>query len=119
MFTQHFEYYENAGKPSKLLGAHSFRSAFYCQSYLNGMKNGFPIEVMNELTMVLAGWKNLKDQLVYKKDELKALITFFGIVDSPTPEQMLGYNGKFINKWNDYINNKIDSSSDSDRNKES
>ena len=102
MFTQHFEYYENAGKPSKLLGAHSFRSAYYCQSYLNGMNKRFPIEVINELTMVLAGQKNKKDQLVYKKDELKALITFFGVINSPTPEQMLGYNGKFKNNWNDH-----------------
>ena len=33
------------------------------------------VEVMNELTMLLAGWKHRKDQAVYAKDGIKALLT--------------------------------------------
>ncbi len=92
-------FYENAGIPAKLLGVHSFRSGFYCQSYLNSFERNISTTVLNELTMLIAGWKALKDQNVYSKVEMENLITSNGPIKDPTPEQMLGYNGVFENKW--------------------
>ena len=91
------KFYENAGILAKTLVTHSFRSGFYCQSFLNSMKSGFPIEIMNELTMLLAGWKQEKEQTIYRKDEMSALVALKGTSVTPSPEQMLGYEGTFIN----------------------
>ena len=93
-------FYEKAGIPSKMLGIHSFRSGFFCQAYLNSLDRGFSLEVLKELTMILAGWRSPKDQEIYAKTEMKALLTMYGISKNVTPEQMLGCNQQFINKWN-------------------
>ena len=52
---------------------------------------------MNELTMLLAGWKQEKEQTIYRKDEMSALVALKGTSVTPSPEQMLGYEGTFIN----------------------
>jgi hypothetical protein len=92
-------FYENAGIPSKLLGIHSFRSGFYCQSLLNASIKGVDYNVMNELAGLVSGWKNPKDRAKYNKNETRSLITPRGVVENPTPEQLLGCDTEFVSKW--------------------
>lgn len=92
-------FYENAGIPSKLMGLHSLRSGFYCQSQLNASLKSVDINVMKELAQLLAGWRTKKDRSRYDKIEQRGLITIDGVVDHPTPEQMLGCDFEFESKW--------------------
>ena len=92
-------FYENAGIPSKLMGVHSFRSGFYCQSQLNTVLKSVDLTTMKELAQLLAGWRTIKDRSRYDKNEQRSLITTDGFVDHPTPEQMLGCDFEFESKW--------------------
>ena len=92
-------FYENAGIPSKQLGLHSMRSGFFCQSYLNCFATIVSIDLVKEFTMVLAGWRHPRDMEIYNKDEMKSLVTIDGVISDLTPEEMLGYNGLFVNRW--------------------
>ena len=64
------KFYTNAGIPDKLLGLHSFRSAFYCQSILNSEKKNLDINTMIELSQLLASWKDESDAAPYFKGQL-------------------------------------------------
>jgi hypothetical protein len=70
-------FYTKAGVPDKLLGVHSFRSGFYCQSILNSQKKSLEIKTMKELSQLLAGWKKKSDAAVYFKKEMDELIKVF------------------------------------------
>ena len=85
VYEKNRRYYEKAGIPSKLLALSSFRSGFYCQAYLNSINNRISIEVLNELTMLIAGWRDLKTQKVYIKNQLDPLLTSKGRGIRPTP----------------------------------
>jgi hypothetical protein len=54
---------------------------------------------MKELAQLLAGWRTQKDRSRYDKNEQRSLITTDGIVDHPTPEQIMGCDFKFESKW--------------------
>ena len=99
VYTTWKHFYEQAGIESKLLGLHSFRSGFYCQSLLNATLKGLDYNVMNELSQLLAGWRRKRDRATYNRIEMVALTTNRGIVRNPTPEQMLGCNYEFESKW--------------------
>ena len=93
------KFYTNAGIPDKLLGLHSFRSAFYCQSILNSEKKNLDINTMMELSQLLAGWKDKADAAPYFKSQLNGQVTYEGFLEDPTAEQLLEYDGKFESKW--------------------
>jgi hypothetical protein len=97
-------FHEQAGIPPKLLGLHSFRSGFYCQSLLNATIKGLDYNVMNDLSQLLAGWRRKRDRATYNKIEMVALTTNHGPVKNPTPEQMLGCDFDFISKWEETKN---------------
>jgi hypothetical protein len=92
-------FYQQAGIPQKLLGIHSFRSGFYCQSLLNASIKGLDYNVMNELSMLLAGWRSSSDRATYNKNEMRSLITPLGVIENPSPEQMLGCDMQFESLW--------------------
>ena len=92
-------FYKKAGIPDRLLGTHSFRSGFYCQSLLNASKKGVDYNVMNELSMLLAGWQTKRDRAIYLKNNMRALITPSGAVDNPSPEQLLCCDNEFVSEW--------------------
>jgi hypothetical protein len=92
-------FYEQAGIPSKLLGTHSFRSGFYCQSLLNASLKGVDYNVMNELAALIAGWRKPEDRAHYNKNETRALITPAGVIKNPTPEQLMGCDTEFVSRW--------------------
>ena len=92
-------FYTQAGIPDKLMGTHSFRSGFYCQSILNSSLKGISEDTMQALSQLLAGWKTEKDSNPYFKKEIKEQHTPSGYVEDPTPEQMLGYDGNFKSLW--------------------
>ena len=85
VYEKNRRYYGKAGIPSKLLALSSFRSGFYCQAYLNSINHRISIEVLNELTMLIAGWRDLKTQKVYIKNKLDPLLTSKGRGIRPTP----------------------------------
>ena len=93
------KFYTNAGIDDKLMGTHSFRSGFYCQSILNSNLKMLSTDVMKELSELLAGWKNKSDAKVYRKPQMTALTTWLGYITNPSPEQMLGSTEPFISKW--------------------
>jgi hypothetical protein len=93
------KFYTKAGIPDKLLGVHSFRSAFYCQSILNSEKKNLDIDTMMELSQLLAGWKNKTDAAIYFKSQMNGLVTYAGLLEDPTAEQLLEYDGKFKSTW--------------------
>jgi hypothetical protein len=97
-------FYEQSGIPSQLLGLHSFRSGFYCQSLLNATIKGLDYNVMNDLSQLLAGWRRKRDRSTYNKIEMVSLTTNHGIVQNPTPGQMLGCDFDFISKWEETKN---------------
>ncbi len=99
VYVKNRRYYEKAGIPSKLLALASFRSGFYCQAYLNSVNHRISTEVLNELTMLIAGWRDLKTQTIYKKKQLDPLLTLKGKAIRPTPAQMLGCEKEFISQW--------------------
>jgi len=82
-----------------LLGIHSFRSGFNCQSLLNASIKGEDYNVMNELSMLLAGWRSSRDRATYNKNEMRSLITPLGVIENPSPEQMLGCDMQFESLW--------------------
>ena len=82
-----------------ILNYWQFRSGFYCQAYLNSVNNRISTEVLNELTMLIAGWRELKTQKIYQKKELDPMLTTTGRAILPTPAQMLGCDEEFISKW--------------------
>jgi hypothetical protein len=67
--------YTKAGVPDKILGVHSFRSGFYCQSILNSQKKSLDINTMIESSQLLAGWKTKSDAAVYFKIEMDEQLT--------------------------------------------
>jgi hypothetical protein len=67
VYKKNRKYCEKAGIPSKLLSLSSFRSGFYCQAYLNSVNHRISTEVFHELTMLIAGWRELKTQKAYQK----------------------------------------------------
>ena len=73
-------FYQQAGIPSYLLGTHSFKSGFYCQSLQNSSLKGVDYNVMNELSMLLAGWQKIENRAKYNKNEMRALITPNGVI---------------------------------------
>jgi hypothetical protein len=99
VYKKNRKYCENAGIPSKLLALSSFRSGFYCQAYLNSVNHRISTEVLNELTMLIAGWRELKTQKAYQKKELDSMFTTAGRAVRPTPAQLLGCDDEFISKW--------------------
>jgi hypothetical protein len=80
-------FYTKAGVPDKLLGVHSFRSGFYCQSILNSQKKSLDINTMKELSQLLAGWKTKSDAAIYFKKEMDEQVTIF-------------YHDEWINGYN-------------------
>jgi hypothetical protein len=78
VYEKNRRYYEKAGIPSKLLALSSFRSGFYCQAYLNSVNRRISTEVLNELAIFKAGWRNLKTQKVYKKKSIRSFDNFKG-----------------------------------------
>jgi hypothetical protein len=99
VYKKNRRYYENAGIPSKLLGISSFRSGFYCQSYLNSVNHRISTEVLNELTMLIAGWRDLKTQKIYQKKQLDPMLTAECRALRPTPALLLGCDEEFKNNW--------------------
>jgi hypothetical protein len=93
------KFYTKAGIPDKLLGVHSFRSAFSCQSILNSEKKNLDIDTMMELSQLLAGWKNKTDAAIYFKSQMNGLVTYAGFLEDPTAEQLLEYDRKFKSTW--------------------
>jgi hypothetical protein len=49
--------------------------------------------------MLIAGWRELKTQAIYKKQQLDPLLTSKGRAVRPTPAQMLGCEKEFISQW--------------------
>ncbi len=81
------------------MGLSSFRSGFYCQAYLNSVNHQISAEVLNELTMLIAGWRSLRTQEIYRKKEIDPMLTTRGRTKQPTPAEMLGCNEEFISEW--------------------
>jgi hypothetical protein len=52
-------FYSKAGIPDKLMGGHSFRSGFYCQSILNSQLKGITEDNIKLFSQLLAGWKTV------------------------------------------------------------
>ena len=92
-------YYSKTGIPDKLMGVHSFRSGFYCQSILNSQLKGVTEDNMRVFSQILAGWKTEKESIIYYKKEMKQQITSYGFVEDPTPELLMGYDGIFKSSW--------------------
>jgi hypothetical protein len=90
---------DKAGIPSGWFGLHSFRSGFYCQSLLNSSSKGISIDTMNELTMMVAGWRHKRDQEVYFKPIMSELTTIGGFIENPTIEMLVGCEGVFKSDW--------------------
>ena len=99
VYNKNKRYYTKAGIPFGLLGLSSFRSGFYCQAYLNSINHEISTEVLNELTMLIAGWRDLRTQDIYRKKELDAMLTIRGRAKQPTPAQMLGCDEEFKSDW--------------------
>ena len=88
-----------AGIPIGWFGLHSFRSGFYCQSLLNTSSKYISIDTMNELTQMLAGWRQKRDQEVYFKPIMSELTTISGYIKDPTIEMLVGCEGVFKSNW--------------------
>ena len=88
-----------AGIPIGWFGLHSFRSGFYCQSLLNTSSKYISIDTMNELTQMLAGWRNKRDQEVYFEPIMSELTTISGYIKDPTIEMLVGCEGVFKSNW--------------------
>ena len=82
-----------------MLALASFRSGFYCQANLNSVNHTIVPEVLDELTMLIAGWRDPKTQEVYNKKEKDAMLTSRGRAIRPTPAQMLGCSDEFVSQW--------------------
>lgn len=113
-YTTFRKFCEKAGIDKFQLSLHSLRSGFYCSAYLNAIYHNFPLEIMKELTSFVAGWATLHSQSVYEKCELRFQISESLLLDKNnpdtkiigtgirrnlSPEEFLGFNGSFKNKW--------------------
>jgi hypothetical protein len=92
-------FYTKAGIPDKLMGVHSFRSGFYCQSILNTQLKGITEDNMKVFSQLLAGWKTEKNSSIYYKKEMMQQSASYGFVEDPTPELLMGYDGIIKSSW--------------------
>ena len=107
------EFYMNSGIKKNELGLHSFRSGFHCSALINARSKKYPIDVIRQLTMLIADWKKLEDQRVYEKRQVNNILSMSNLLDTGlnsstnviiaaeilTPHVLLGYKDELKNLW--------------------